>query len=375
VLALLLAAICVTRPVNYAGLDVRPLNPQTFFVNEAASRASYAYDGTYEYVGTAQGLFRTLSIASPDPLTFTQVLGGKINQVVVRDEVMHVLMEGSENPGPTPFNHTLLKSTDQGRTYTTLDAALQECTGAFCRFLAANQIDFLPNGSILLSAGGNLMVTSNGGTTWKVLYPSVPPGPVSTQTCPMVFARKDLHVVIGGECPLDSGYVALGDLKSDFSDWQVPPRRLSLPDEIPQLENRNALFAANVGDDFFVGVEGGLLKSCDSGVTFRYVIRYPLSGGTKYPYAHQFLAPVKYPNVRLIAGFDKATMGPYLAWSADGGETWRDASALLPPDSTVALLTERRDGLPMIFVQRGTTLSMQQLIISELPLRRRGVRH
>jgi hypothetical protein len=374
VLALLLAAICVTRPAIYAGLDVRPLNPQTFFVNEAASRASYAYDGTYEYIGTAQGLYRTLSIASSDPSTFTQILGGKVNQVVVLDQVLYVLMEGSENPGPRALNHTLLKSTDQGRNYITLDDSLEECNGAFCRFPAANQIEFLPNGKILLSAGGNLLVSGNGGVTWTVLYGVTSGGRPVTQVCPMVYARKDLHVVIGGECPLDSGFVAVGDLKSDFSDWQVPPRRLSLPDEIPQLENRNAQFVANVGDDFFVGVEGGLLKSCDSGVTFRYVIRYPLSGGTKYPYPHQFLAPVKYPNVRVIAGFDKANMGPYLAWSADGGETWRDASALLPPDSTVALLAERRDGLPMIFVQRGFTLSMQQLVISELPLRRRSVR-
>jgi hypothetical protein len=374
VLALLIAVTCFGLPARYAGFDVRPLNPQTFFVNEAASRASYAYDGTYEYIGTAQGLYKTLSIASTDPSTFSQILGGKVNQVVVLDSVIYVLMEGAEVQGPRAVYNTLLKSTDQGKTFIPLDAGLEDCFGGYCRFLAANQIDFLPNGKILLSAGGTLLLTEDGGTTWKVLYGVLSNGRPTTQTCPIVFGRKDQHVVIGGECPLDSGYVAIGDLKPDFSEWLNPPRRLTFSEEIPPLENRNAQFSAAVGDDWFVGVEGGQLRSCDKGETFRYVLNYPLSGAPKYPYAHQFLAPTRYQNVRIIAGFDKANMGPYLAWSNDGGETWRDMSALLPRDSTVALLTERRDGLPMIFVQRGFTMSMQQIVISELPLRRRTVR-
>lgn len=374
---MLLAATCFASPTHYHGLDVRPLNPQTFFVNEAGSRASYAYDGVYEYIGTAQGLYRTLSIASETAGAFDLLLGGKVNQVVFNNGVLNVLLEGGENPGPSALNHTLLISTDQGRTFRAIDEGLEECAAGYCRFLPVNQIDFAPNGMRILSAGGNLLVqTSSPIPTlrWKPLYPSSSATRAQMQACPIVFARTEQRVVIAGECPLDFGYVANGTLTPNLFDWQVQPRRLSLPDEIPQLENRNAQFVAAIGEDVFVGVEGGLLKSCDNGTSFRYVMRFPLES-RRYPYPHQFLAPVKYPNARILAGFDKGTSGPFLAWSPDGGETWIDASGLLPPDGTVALLTERRDGLPMIFVQRGTTLSMMQLVLSELPLRRRGVRH
>jgi hypothetical protein len=373
VLALVLAATCLVLPSKYAGLDVDPLNPHTFVVNQPNSRASYAYDGVFEYVGTSTGLYRTRSIASQTDSAFDYVLSGRVNAVSVQNGVIYALMEGGEVLGRAQY-HTILRSTDTGNTWSYLDAGLEECLNGFCRFLPANQIDFAPGGKVFVSAGGNLLLTADDFATWKVLSGVTSGGHPAMQSCPMVFDRKEQQVVMGGECPLDSGFVSTAVLRSDLLDWQSPPHRLN-QEEIAPLENRNAQFVEHAGDDVFVGVEGGLLKSCDFGATFHYVIRFPLSGGTHYPYAHQFLAPSRYPNVRIIAGFDKATSGPYLAWSSDGGNNWIDASGLLPPDSTVALLTERRDGLPMIFVQRAGNLLMDQLVLSELPLRRRGVKH
>jgi hypothetical protein len=368
VLGLLLAAACFAPPAQYHGLAVRPLNPHTFFVASPFTRAYYAYDGTFEYVGTAIGLYRTLSLAGTN---FDLILPSQVNGVNVQNGVLYALLQGGDTTGPVPLNHTVFRSTDTGVTFTTLDAGLQECSGGFCRFLPATQIDFAP-GRIFLAAGGNFLVSADNGVTWKALYPTPQSGPPATQVCPMTFGRSDTSVVIAGKCPTDQAYVAIGTLRTDLTDWAVPPMRLTPPAQIPQLDNRNAQFVAHVADEIYVGLEGALLKSCDGGATFHFVVQFPASG-SRYPVIQQFIAPVKYPGVRIVGGFDQATSGPYLAWSADSGETWMDATAMLPRDSSVALLTERRDGLPMIFIQRGTTISMSQLVITAQPARHRAV--
>jgi hypothetical protein len=192
----------------------------------------------------------------------------------------------------------------------------------------------------------------------------------------MVFGRNGQRVVIGGECPLDFGYVSTGVLRSDLLEWETAPRRVTDPNAMPPLENRNVQFVAYADGETYAGIEGGLLKSCDAERTWRFVIHDPISGGARaYPYIQQFIAPAHLPNVRIVAGFDKATAGPYIAWSGDSGETWIDASGLLPAGSSVALLAEGRDGRPLIFIQQGTTIGVAQLAVSPLSPRRRAVGH
>ena len=101
---------------------------------------------------------------------------------------------------------------------------------------------------------------------------------------------------------------------------------------LPALENRNVQFIESVADTkrVFIGVEGGLLRSEDNGVSFRFVIQEPLSGSKNYPYIRSFLALKGKPDTMVIGGFDKATQLAYLAWSKDGGATWTDISKLTP---------------------------------------------
>ncbi|NHZ80530.1 hypothetical protein F2P44_14790 [Massilia sp. CCM 8695] len=137
-------------------------------------------------------------------------------------------------------------------------------------------------------------------------------------------------LLTGGECPLDMAYVRAYAMNADNS---ALASKVPVPISVPELENRNVHLITTLGksERVFIGVEGGLLRSDDSGKSYKFVLKQPLSGGTgNYPYITRLLSPAGKPNVIVAAGFDKAKGFPYLAWSADNGDKWTDLSPLLP---------------------------------------------
>lgn len=103
---------------------------------------------------------------------------------------------------------------------------------------------------------------------------------------------------------------------------------------MPELDNRNVQFITSVANGnnplrVFIGVEGGLLRSDDGGQAFKFVIK-KVQADNSYPYITAFLSLANQPNRVVVAGFDKATGKPYLAWSDNAGDSWTDISSLLP---------------------------------------------
>ena len=206
------------------------------------------------------------------------------------------------------------------------DQDLRVCTGSFCETLSMQDIKL--HGQRLYSnpgAGLNLFTSANGGNTWSVIR-----GQKASMVCtPTKFHVIGDRVLVGGECPLDMAFVEAYQLNADGSAL-ASEAKLAL--NLPALENRNVQFIESVPDTkrVFVGVEGGLLRSEDNGVSFKFVIQEPLSGSKKYPYIQSFLPLKGKPDTMVIGGFDKATQLPYLAWSKDGGVTWNDISSATP---------------------------------------------
>jgi len=206
------------------------------------------------------------------------------------------------------------------------DHDLRVCTGGFCETLSMQDIKL--HGQRLYSnpgAGLNLFTSANGGNTWSVIR-----GQKASMVCtPTKFHVLGDRVLVGGECPLDMAFVEAYQLTADGGAL-ASEAKLAL--NLPALENRNVQFIESVPDTkrVFVGVEGGLLRSEDNGVTFKFVIQEPLSGGKTYPYIQSFLPLKGKPDTMVIGGFDKATQFPYLAWSKDGGATWIDISRAAP---------------------------------------------
>jgi hypothetical protein len=189
------------------------------------------------------------------------------------------------------------------------------------------------------------------------------------------FELIDNRVLMGGECPLDMAYLWGGALRPDYLGW-VPGGELK-PVSAPPLANRNFQFIERrEGSSLvFAGVEGGLLKSSDSGFSFRFVVQYPISGPVPiYPYIRHILFPSNYPDLFITGGFDKHNATSYLAYSTDHGESWTDFSALshtpeLSPFD-VAFLTEDIQGrvlLGLVSHQTQTVTIAEILIETPLP--------
>ncbi|MDY0960955.1 hypothetical protein [Massilia sp. CFBP9026] len=206
------------------------------------------------------------------------------------------------------------------------DQDLRVCTGGFCETLSMQDVKL--HGKRLYSnpgAGVNLFTSNNGGNTWTVMR-----GQKASMVCtPTKFHVLGDRVLVGGECPLDMAFVEAYQLNADGSAL-ASEAKLAL--NLPALENRNVQFIESVADTkrVFIGVEGGLLRSEDNGVSFKFVIQQPLSGSKNYPYITSFLPLKGKPDTMIIGGFDKATQMAYLAWSKDGGATWTDISNLTP---------------------------------------------
>ncbi len=359
----LLSAACVAASApQFGSITLRPA--QTIAIpGELSTRFGFASDDQYDYVATPHGLFRSSAILGA-PLQPVAAAGVKLNNVAVNGGALYVLRHGEEVRGDRATEHTLLRSLDRGATFENIDAGLEDCYYGYCLFLPATEIEFAP-GRIFLGAGGNVLVSADNAASWNILQGVTEDGNPAPQSCPTVFHRVGQRLFIGGECPLDFGFLRAGELQGDLLGWKVPPGPISTP----EMENRNVQFVRSAGGAILAGIEGAILKSCDGGSSFKYVVHYPLSGGLKYPYIHQILAPSRYPGLLIAGGFDKANLVPYLAWSGDYGEMWTDVSSLAL-EGTVSLLAESRDGRPLVVIQESGRAVVQE-IVPVAPSRRR----
>jgi len=329
-----------------------------------ATPLAYARDAQFEYLGTTDGLWRTTGLADPSqPLQRIAFPGQQIHSLVVHDGKLYAGKQPTIED--TSADHTLVVSADQGATFTPIDEGLRDCSLG-CASMAVRRIAFVAD-RIFVVAGGNLMVSADSGATWQPLFPSASGSP-EAQLCPLQFAVGGESVLLGGECPLDIGWIGRGTLRPDLLAWTEEVGRLDIED----MANRNVQFIERVPgtDTVFAGVEGGLLRSDDGGASFRWSIYFPIESAV-YPYIRQF---VRSRNAIVAGGFDKGGNKAYLALSADGGATWSDISVLLgaAPESSVTLVAEDAGG--RILVAERSTLG--ELVLQERPSeRRRSVRH
>jgi len=307
----------------------------------------YAHDDQFEYLAMPAGLYRApLAGGSFERIAFAEE---KIHSVVVHDSALYVLKSK---------DHTLVRSTDHGATFTPIDAGLLDCAGDECRYLVANRIAFGPQ-RIFVNAGGNVLATADDGATWSLLHGLPYNGKPTSQLCPMQFELSGTRMILGGECPLDIAWLHAGTLRPDLLDWSVEPQ----PVVAPELENRNVQFIRDFGDGVvYAGIEGALLKSTDGGSSFTFVIHYPIENAIAYPYIGYLARSSRDPNLLVAGGFDKKDDDGYLAWSSDGGTTWRDASSMVG-EAYVVLLAEDTHGRMIVGLQRGASLTLAELVI------------
>ena len=244
--------------------------------------------------------------------------GLPIIKVYVHQGVLYVLKYGQETKGGPATEHSFLKSVDHGSTYIPIDNGLQECLGGFCSYLTPTEALFKDD-LIYLNAGGgpNLMFSNNGGASWTSLLGTMQQMSCASQPFELVGTR----MMVGGMC-LDTAYLKGGTLQPDLMSWTQLPADVSTP----PLGLRLVQIIKNKPGttDVYAGIGGGLLKSTDSGQTFRYVLQY--SGGNMFPYVGSIFFPANNPNLIIIGGRDNNRTGPFLAYSRDNGETWYDIS-------------------------------------------------
>ena len=326
----------------------------------------YAHDAQFEYLATPAGLYR--APLAGGPLQRIAFDDAQIHAVAVDDGALYVLKgNGSSNTSP---DHTLLRSTDHGATFTPIDAGLLDCAGEECRYLVANRIAFGPQ-HLFVNAGGNVLATADDGATWSLLHGLPYNGKPTSQICPVQFERSGERMILGGECPLDIAWLHAGTLRPDLLDWAVEPQ----PVVTPELENRNVQFIRDLGNGVvFAGIEGALLKSIDGGASFVFIIHHAIEDAVAYPYVGHLVRSSRDPELLVAGGFDKKDNDGYLVWSEDGGATWRDASAMVGA-SYVVLLAEDADGRMIIGLQHGDRITLAEVVLGARGKRRAsGVR-
>jgi hypothetical protein len=236
--------------------------------------------------------------------------------------------------------HALCAYDDAAAAFVPRDGGLQVCADGFCSVLSPSDLKQAGTRLYTNAGGGqNVLVSSDAAASWQVLT-----GRFDQDICTHpAFEIVGDRLLVGGECPLDMAFLRAYRLGSDGAALATAD---ALPLTLPNLENRNVQFIrATGGQRVFAGVEGGLLRSEDGGRAFRFVIEQPVGGAAHYPYIRHLLALAGKPDTLVAGGFDKATHKPYLAWSADGGTTWTDLSALLPgyarnlDDGSAAMVT------------------------------------
>jgi hypothetical protein len=292
-----------------------PLEAHEIFYNTSAM----AFDESYAYLATPAGLYRAPTPLGPaSQFKLVGFHGLPIIKVYVHQGVLYVLKYGQETKGGPATEHSFLKSVDHGSTYIPIDNGLQECLENYCYYLTPTQAQFKDD-LIYLNAGGgpNLMFSNNGGASWTSLLGTMQQMTCSSQAFELVATR----MLVGGLC-LESAYLRGGTLQPDLMSWTQLPANVSTP----SLGARLVQIIKNKPGtpDVYAGIGGGLLKSTDSGQTFRYVIQY--LGGNMFPYVGSILFPANSPNLIIIGGRDNNRTGPFLAYSRDNGEKWYDIS-------------------------------------------------
>ena len=351
----LLAAVLVIK-------TLQPLETLPIEVSEVPTYC-YARDGQYEYLATPNGLYRAarLATSAPERIAFP---GENVHAVAVHEGALYVA-KGEGNEASSSAEHTLVRSTDRGATFTSIDAALLDCALQPCGYLVPTRIGFGPD-QIYVNAGGNLLASDDDGASWHLLYGLDFQGKPTAQLCPVKFERIGNAMLLGGECPLDVGWISRGTLDANLVEWSERPRSVTAP----ELENRNVQFIRNLGGGIvYAGIEGALLKSTDNGQSFRFVIHYGLEAEDRYPYIGHLVVSSRDPNLMIAGGFDKKNDVGYLACSSDAGETWQDVSPMVGKPY-VSLLVEDADGRLLAGLQGAGKFTLAEIILGERGKRR-----
>jgi hypothetical protein len=342
-----------------------------------ADDGAIAITDRFVFFGTDGGLFRAplpLGSAQPQRVAFEWT---PVTALAWSGQTLYATLDLDNTTGPGE-THSVLKSTDDGATWQPLDSQLEECIGGHCGRLLASQVE-VTGDRLFVNAGGNVLVSADDGESWNILYGASSTGKPQEQACyDPSFALAGRRLLLGGECPLDTAYLRTGTLSADLLTWEEEPADAVTP----FLENRNVQFIRRHGtaDVMYAGIEGALLRSTDAGASYEFLLHYELDA-PKYPYITHILFPTAHPSTIVIAGFEKARGGPYLAVSSDDGATWRDDSALLPglgsETWSVAALAETPSGQLVIAVEDDTAgaLHVSELRLVEETRRRRVVRH
>lgn len=351
-----------------AALVIRSLHPlQTLTIDAGTNVPSYSYarDAEFEYLGTPNGLYRSPRLATtlPERIAFS---GEAIHDVAVHDGAVYVA-KGTGNEAGTSPQHTLVRSSDHGQTFTNIDAGLLDCALSPCAYLVPTLIGFGPD-QLYVNAGGNVLASNDDGSSWRVLYGLTHLGKPTAQVCPVKFERIGASVFLGGECPLDVAWLHRGTLAASLVEWAEQPRAVTTP----ELENRNVQFIRDVDGAIYAGIEGALLQSTDGGASFDFVIHYPLEAEDRYPYIAHMVVSSRDPRLMVAGGFDKKNDVGYLAYSGDGGATWQDISPMVGKPY-VTLLTEDADGRMLVGLQDGGTFTLAEIVLGER-VKRRAVR-
>jgi len=353
-LSLLLAVLVIK--------SLQPLQTLTIEVPDV-SVYGYARDDQFEYLATPKGLYRSPRLATSQPQRIA--FGGEaVHAVAVHEGALYVA-KGEGNEAGSSTGHTFVRSTDHGATFTNLDAGLLDCALQPCTYLVPTRMSFGPD-QIYVNAGGNLLASDDDGASWHLLWGLAHQGKPTSQICPLKFERIGNLMLMGGECPLDVGWIRRGTLQANLVEWAEEPASVSAP----ELENRNVQFIRDQGNGVvFAGIEGALLKSTDNGASFRFVLHYDLEAEDRYPYVTQMVTSSRDPRVMILGGFDKKNAVGYLAYSHDGGDHWQDISNAVGP-AVVSLLVEDADGRILAGLQDGAQFTLAELVLGERAKRR-----
>jgi hypothetical protein len=337
-------------------------------LDAAAARTSIVYDGNWVYLNLPDSLLRGTAPlgSSPKLETLFTPASRAISRVYAYDHILYVLSRAREKTA----DHTLFRSTDGGKSFLAIDAALLECADGLCTHLESTQL--LARGRLIyVNAGGgrNLLVSDTRGASYKALS-----GEVGNIACYHgTFALIGHTALLGGECGLDMAYIERGILSEDGLSVASPFQPVQTPANTPSLWNRKVSVIANDPGTSLVlaGAEGALLRSTDEGKSFEYAIRYPAEGGP-YPYVGHILFPTSQSsksrhNLILIAGFDKSDFKPYLAYGTRDGRSWTDISQLLAAsgDNVVTGLAEDPSGRLLVAAadQAAGQISVYELLL------------
>lgn len=337
--------------------------------------AALARTADATWIATPGGLYRLpLNIEEGEPQLFA-FEGRGVTKVYAHDGALYVL---KDTRGTSPGDHDpgLLRLDPSSGEITQVDAQLRSCTGEVCQYMAGSEAKFVGQ-TIYYAAGGNLVVSPDGGETWKALVGFLEPAACYD----LSFELSGSRLLYGGECPLDMAWLRWAELSSDGTAIDAGP----FDAVTPELENRNIQFIRRLPGSslLFAGIEGAMLRSSDFGASWEFVHRYHNGGADegKYPYIGSLLAPSGREGVLVAGGFDKAKAeaAAWLAISHDGGSTWLDRSVQLRQSDgfsadTLSFLAEDADGRILAgLVDLGST-RLRVVELSVEPSRRRAVR-